>query len=787
MLAIMKPSFISQMQSPSLKQVKVDTAPACRAGRWIAAALVTALLAACGGGGSSASAAAGAAANTAAGVSTSTPVATPVAAPGTGASVPAADTGVTPSTASADKPTLISVGIVRLQNTGAAQTNVPFTFGHPFGPGSLKAGEGVTAVLQDGTSVPLQMEVKATHADGSARHVVISGILPMLAAGQTAKMQLLKSSPSASGTATPADLLATGLSAKTVVTVGGVPYTASLESALAHGKPMTWLSGNIASEWIVNAPLTDANGVAHPLLTARFGVRWYPGLTKQARVEFVVENDKTFLSNRQYTYDVDLQLGGKSVYHKAGLTHYHRARWHQYAWWDADHAPAVNVQMNASYLILSRAIPNYDLTVLPTESNIVDLANMVNASNTGPMTIGPVNAYMPTTGGRIDIGSLPSWSVTWLLTMDKRARDVMMAAADGSGAWSIHLRDENTDYPVRTDNAKNARISTHGNLNWTGPLPVPRCVNDDWNLCATPYTPDAAHQPSLTYLPYVITGDYYYLEELQFWAASNPLETDPGNSGLGQGLLRWMQVRGQAWSLRTLGQVAYITPDNHPLKAYFNTQLDNNLNWYNQTYVVGNPNNLGVYDGSGAGAFAVDTSAPWQDDFLTWSFNYLNELGYSKALPILKWKAKYSVGRMTDPGYCWVMGAAYNLKLFDANGKVFSSFGDLYKANFTGPTLSFDNVNAISTLQNNVQFANLGCDSQAQADWLAQASGYPWALGSMIGYAGSAMGYPANMQPALAAAVSSGIPNAAQAWSTFQARASKPDYRPVPQWAILPR
>jgi hypothetical protein len=432
-------------------------------------------------------------------------------------------------------------------------------------------------------------------------------------------------------------------------------------------------------------------------------------------------------------------------------------------------------------------VPNYDPTVAPLEANLVDLAKQINVTNTGPMTIGPVNPYMPTTGGRIDIGSLPSWSVMWLLSMDQRARDVMMAAADGSGSWSIHLRDENTDYPVRTDNPTNARISTHPNLDWTGPLAVPRCVNNDYSLCASPYTADTAHEPSLVYLPYLVTGDYYYLEELQFWAASNPLETDPGNSGLGQGLVRWQQVRGQAWSLRTLGQTAYITPDSHPLKAYFNTQLDNNLNFYNQTYVVGNPNNLGVYDGSGAGAFTVQGSAPWQDDFLTWSFGYLNELGFTKALPILQWKAKYSVGRMTDPGYCWIMGAAYYLKLFDANNKVLGSFADLYQANFTGPTISFDNVTSAPTLQNGVDFATLGCNSQAQANWLGSVAGYPWAVGSMIGYANSPMGYPANMQPALAAAVDSGIANAPQAWSVFQARNSKPDYRSVPQWAILPR
>jgi hypothetical protein len=303
----------------------------------------------------------------------------------------------------------------------------------------------------------------------------------------------------------------------------------------------------------------------------------------------------------------------------------------------------------------------------------------------------------------------------------------------------------------------------------------------------TPYSHDTAHQPSLAYLPYVVTGDYYYLEELQFWAAHNPLETAPDYNGKGQGLLRWQQVRGQAWSLRTLGQAAYITPDSHPLKAYFTTQLDNNLNYYNQSFVVANPNNLGVYDGSGEQAFQVTSTSPWEDDFLTWSFGYLNELGFAKALPILKWKAQYAVGRMTDPGYCWLMASAYNMKLFDSNGKVWNSFADLYNANWKGPTINFDNIPPVSIIQNGVNFADLACNSQAQVNFLGALSGYKWDLNRMVGYSDFSMGYPANLQPALAAAVTGGATNAARAWALFQTRSMKPFYGGAPQWAVLPR
>lgn len=703
---------------------------------------------------------------------------------------PTPSTALSPVTPPTTGPAQVQVGTVltdvRIQNTGGTQTNVPFTFGQVFAAGQLAPNEGLVTKLADGSVVRLQLDVKATHADGSVRHAVISGVLPTLAANQTQKLDLAKSTASDAGTATTQSLLAAGLNSTVTITVDNVKYTASLADALASGTATKWLSGNIASEWFVNAPLKNAAGAVHPMLTARFGVRWYSGLNKQARVEVIVENDKTFAASaRNYTYDVKVDVGGRTTYNKNGLNHYHHARWHQYAWWEAGQQPSINIQHNTAYLIATKAVSNYDQSITIPENILAGMANSVGAGNTGPMTIGTTVAYMGMAGGRGDIGPLPEWSVNYLLSQDKRAKDVMMANADGSGSWSMHYRDENTDYPVRTDNERNARISTHPNLASTGPLPVPRCVAD--HACDTPNTDDPAHEPSLVYLPYLVTGDYYYLEELQFWAAVNPLATDPGYNGVGQGLLRWHQVRGQAWSMRTLGEAAYITPDSNPMKGYFTKQLDNNLNFYSQTYVTGNPNNLGMYDGSGEGSAPISGAAPWQDDFFTWSFSYLTELGFDKARPIAQWKAKFPVGRMTADGFCYILAAHYAFPFIrDNSGKIYNNFRDLYNGNFDRDRIPTDGWELV-TLTSGVMFNQLPCASQAQADYLSAINGYGWELGRMVGYSDSTIGYLSNMQPALAAAVNVGVPNAAAAWARFQARKVKPDYSKNPQWNIIPR
>lgn len=773
-----------QMNVQTLPLLKVD---GCRAfanprrtlGTTFALSMSSILLVACGGGNAS-------------GGSESATSAVRISIPSTSVPTPTILTPTTPVTTPAPAPATQPVGSVitdiKIQNIAKAQTNVAFTFGQIFAVGNLQPTEGLVAKLADGTVVRLQTDVKATHPDGSVRHAIISGILPTLAASATQTLQLAKSSVVEQSSTTAQSVVDAGLTSTIEVTVDKVDYSASLATAMSTGTPIKWLSGPIANEWIATTPLRTANGTAHPHLVARFAVRSYPGLTKQARVEAGVENNKTFAANAQsFTYDVKVKVDNRTIYNKNSLAHYHHARWRQLAWWDASNQPEIHIKHNTPYLIASKAVSNYDQSIVPDEGLLNDYAQQYVSGITGPMMIGPITPGMPNTGGRPDIGSLPSWSVHYLLSQDKRAKDMMLAVAEGSASWSIHYRDENTGFPVRTDNEKNKNISLHMNLSHTGPLPVPRCKDNNNDNCGTLYSPDAAHQPSMAYLPYLVTGDYYYLEELHFWAAWNPLETDPGYSGNGLGLLRWQQLRGQAWSMRTLGHAAYITPDSHYMKAYFSKQLDNNLDYYQKLFLSPTANAMGVYDGTGEGAFVTDGYSPWQDDFFTWSFGYLTELGFTKAEPILQWKAKYPVGRMTAPGFCWIQASKYFYNFSDGPGAPrYKTFAELYAGNFKEDNIRDDNSGFIKHPLG-LKYNDQPCGSQAQADWFV-AAGIPWWIkGRMVGYADSDVGYPANMQPALAVSVAAGVPNATTAWSTFMGRSAKPTYRIAPQWAIIPR
>ncbi len=696
---------------------------------------------------------------------------------------------------------------VKIQNVALAQSNVPISFGQVFAKGDIPLNNSISGKLSDGTNLPLQVDVKAAHDDGSLRHAIISTILPRIDADKIETIYLFKSgTPNPTAVAdTPAKLLTAGFTASINVTLAGDIYTASADSLLKVGKYTNWLAGTIVNEWHVSAPLKNAQGMEHPHLTARFAIRSYAGQNK-ARVDITLENNWTYEPNPQkFTYDAQIQIGGQNVYTKTALTHFHHARWRKVFWWGGE--PSVHIQHNTAYLIASKAIPNYDQSVVITSTGLNQINSRWEKAVTDPMGPGLVATAMPMAGGRPDIGPLPQWEAMYLLSMDAVSKKITLGTGDLAGSWPIHYRDKNTDKPVSiaTYPYGSSWIASHNidplKKDWS----FSRCaIASDCDTSPYNYTPDVNHQPSMAYLPYLVTGDYFYLEELQFWATYNVAGISPVYREHEKGLMKAVQVRGQAWSLRTMGQVAYITPDAHAMKQYFIDMLNFNLDFYNTTYTLGQPNQLGVLDGSGKDAFqsiAYTTAAglktglaPWMDDFFTWSTGYLVELGFAKAKPLLDWKAKFSVGRLTDPGFCWVDGALYNITVrASVSSPLFTTFNQAYLATMRAGLGSIESPSGPMLNSTGQDYLSLTCGSQAQADWRTQndkdnnVSRNPWVLGEMPIFSYSVEGSPSNMQPALAVAAGSGIPNAKKAWDIFINRPIKPDYSVAPQFAIVPR
>ncbi len=661
-------------------------------------------------------------------------------------------------------PDTTPVTSVQVTNTAVvAQSNASVTFGQAFAEGHVRTGETLSGKTASGATVALQVDAKARHADGSLRHAVITAQLPGSAPGQVETVNLVRSTATPAVTQmTPAALLNGGFTASFNATIGGAQYTASADKLLKSGKYTTWLSGSLVNEWLVSAPLKNAAGAEHPHLVARFAIRSYTG-SNSARVDVTIENGWAYEAAPQnFTYDAQVVVGGAPVYTQAALTHFHHARWRKVFWWGK--APTLDVRHNTAYLIASKAVPNYDQSLSIREATIASWNTRWTTGLTGPMQHGVGMRSMGTTGARPDIGPMPTWNALYLLSMDQRMKNISLGMSELAGGWSSHYRNKNTDrpvtlveYPYMTIIAK--RSDT---LNRTTRIEeaFPSCPSA---VCTTPMKADTAHQPAFSYLPYLVTGDYYHLEELQFWANFNSFYGSPGYRQNSKGLVKADQVRGQAWSMRTLAEAAYITPDNDPQKAILTTIVNNNLDWYNSTY-ADNPaaNKLGVLDHGSLSYAGGNGVAPWQDDFFTGMVGRMAELGFTGAQRLLTWKSQFVVGRMAGAGFCWIQAPLYGIKVRDSEtSPLYTTMSQVYKAN-TLPVLN-----------------QLACGSSEMAALLGLK------VGAMVGHVTSD-GEHGIMQPALAYSANVHS-NGKQAWAQYVSRPYKADFAAQPQYAIVPR
>ncbi len=676
-----------------------------------------------------------------------------------------------PTTAApAAKPAETDIVSVRLQGRMRhTDSDIPVTFGHVFKPGAVPRGARLLADDPRGAAVPLQVDAKAVHGDGSLRHAVLTARLPASVADTETSLTLKAQQGVDASTASPTPavtleaLMASGFDAEVALRLPDTVYRARARALLNTSTPQTWLAGPEVSEWIVGGPVRTSAHAAHPHLTAYFHVRAYRGL-KRVRVDVVVENSHTFTAGPgDHTYDVEIRIGGKTVYALTQLAHYSHARWHRQIWWGEE--PVVDVMHDKDYLQDSGAVPKY-APLTPSEGYLASLRQAFI-----PMTNGDLTAYFPQTGAQAAIGPLPRWTATYLVSMDPRAYRAMRDNDDHAGTYGVHYRDEKHGHPVSIADYPAAFLHPESEP------PIPEAPTKN------PYRHDQAHQPSLGYVSYLVSGDYYYLEELLFWASWNHLWSNARTFRRYEQGLFSLEVRGQAWAMRTLGQAAYITPDNHRMKMPLAQSLRANLA-FNDALYAKNPaaNTLGVirpYGGLSAGR-------PWKDDFYTFAMGYLVDLGFREATPMRDWKARYVVQRLgEDTTFCWLFAAHPAVKFGPADSVFFPNFGVFWEANWG------------TIVAAGVALRDVPCDTPAMTRWLNAYQTLPGNNGNktyvaheMIAsaYPDDATGYYANQQPAVAVAVDAAIPGAARAGRRFYVdTAVKPDYTDMPQWAIIPR
>ena len=694
-----------------------------------------------------------------------------------------------------------------VSRSSSRQTHVPVTFGQIFRDGDVPRGASLVATI-DGRPITLQVDPKASNPDGSLRHAVLTAMVPSLDGG--AKVPIVLSSqasaPTGAAPITLAQLLATGYDAKASLSSKGKRYTVSARELLqaagaahsckAWGKTCNvWLSGPLAAEWVVNGPLTTADG-AH--LSIYFSVRAYagpaPGTVGPIRTDIIVENSDAFAPQAQPQYTATLDSGSAS-YSSPALTQYTATRWHKVLWWN-NVQPHAYLQQDTRYLQASKAVSRY-MDLKPASEFLASLRQ-----ECAPLDNCDQTKSMSNVGAQPGIGPLPRWTSLYIVDPDIRAYNWMLANTDALGAYSVHYRDASTGWPVSIEKHPYVTVANWAYANRTARNEakngqykadlLPGCINNavvtkctkSWYGTGNPYKWDNAHQPAWSYVAYMVTGDYYYMSELAFGASFNNVWSNESYRGLSKGLIDSSHgsMRAKAWTLRNLANAAFLLPDAYPLKNEFNSVVRNSLEQWNQRY-SNNPGANPLHVTEGSAVYSLHGGkhnglAPWQHNFLTWSAGHAAELGFAGAVPFRDWLGQFEIGLMTDwqrdptHGYCWLEASAYSIQVEDASGRWLPSYTAVYAANWP-------------------ELVGLACNSPAMVKELGKLRKKRAQPGEMAGYPYSATGFPANFQIGLAAAADSGVPKAHEAWKLFESRSVKPfgrhAYDEYPNFAVLPR
>jgi hypothetical protein len=705
----------------------------------LAALLICAVLAACGSGSSDSDPTAGEPAPA---------PAAPAPAPAAPAPAPVA---IVPFTCAAGAITCVEVA----STSSSAQASVPVTFGQPFRAGDWQhVTQGLVAKVDD-VAVPLQTDEISSHRDGSARFAVLSAQLANVQPGQRKIVNLYAGAKTVSTPSVPADPAwnieietqlydANGNATTTLV----VQPQNQLKTQIASASGRR-LAGAVASEYTVVANFKDkSSGVVHPHLTARLHTRLVDGGAR-IRTDVVMENTRTWTNSPgNITYSMVIKRNGTTIHAQPKFTHYHHARWHKVVWTGTSAEPQMRVRHHMPYFMASKAVWNYNLALTIPESVLAADLTTLNQKRSSQSALGPmgnamVTTYFPMTGGRDDIGPYPRWTANYLISQDSRALQVMLANADAAASVPIHYRDEGSGQPLDLDRYPNVTVG----FGASNPV-LPTVVNG-----TTIWEADSAHQASFSYVPYLVTGDAFYLDELMFWASWNIASVNPEYRGYGQGLLHENQIRGQAWAMRALGETYRALPDTHPQKSFYSSRLTGNLDWYANQY-PSNPNASSLYPLNAVPKpDELQLTGPWQDDFLGIVFAHLAENGDPKAFSTLEWMSKFNVGRFNaeSQGFCVAKAPGYYFTIRNSSGQPITTWGALFQQNFPG----------------------VSCTPGMPIDGSPASSG----------------DYAANARAMLGAAANAGVQGARTTYSSWVARtpAMDADMPKNPTWAIVPR
>lgn len=246
-------------------------------------------------------------------------------------------------------------------------------------------------------------------------------------------------------------------------------------------------------------------------------------------------------------------------------------------WLGAD--PGVIPAHDGAYLRATKLVPNYGY-LSPTGATLDGLQQTYT-----PNTLAGVNSAMGSGGSSAAL--IPRAQALYVTSNgDARAYRAAMVFGFSGGSWSTHYRDESTNAPLA--------FASHANTSFQDGTQPPSGTGGENGSAVT------THQPSYGYLPFLMTGWFWFWEESAFWCTWNFLKASRAQRYNGNAIADTRNGtyanRGAAWTLRTLAQTLALCPSGHGIRASLISAWEQNCTYYRTVYVDG-----GSYGGDSFG------------------------------------------------------------------------------------------------------------------------------------------------------------------------------------------
>lgn len=704
------------------------------------------------------------------------------------------------------------------EENGTPTTNYPIQVGRVFAQGVVT---GYPQAVVNGTPVTTQANVQSRWPDTSPKHVIISFLIPTLAANSTATVAFQNQATCQCGSSnrlSQSTMLGSPYNFDAnIIFTNGVSATSSARTMLSansfvYAAPNGWeVDGSVNTCILLGDDSTsriyDVGSDSNKSIRPHFEACFWPTIN-QVRVRLGAEISDVDVLQDQF-YDVQLTVGNTSPATKltqTGIGHQALARWSR-EFWISTAPTAIQINHDFNYLKTTKQLFNYNPAATPTAT--AELALWNASAHTNIYDPGIWDIYMLDPAGRQEIAPLPDWIVLWAYTQDYGLWDMTTRMAELSTSWPIHWREADatrngvTRYfdqantvagiglpvmpagrPTMTMNnssgaawtlsydkvtplsssapfltsAVNASVTTlpvstsagftipgssgtntlvvldSESINCTGRTATSftSCTRGYGGSTAASHvintgvggqwTPDQSHSFEPWSIPYLLTGEFFYLEEMQFWHSYGAMNDfgpssvpyGRGPTGAEEGLDN-EQVRAMAWIFRNRTHLAYWAPDNGVTNEYIQSVADalaGQEGGHGITTGIYNGNAMWTWQNSLPGGFrdGANTASPlgiytigdprfttginpavastgnsdYEENYFTIAFGRAIELGYS-ASTMLAFNGKRPIGEATDPGYNLYLASSYHEPALGLGSNWLASTWTVERTGFTAP------------------------------------------------------------------------------------------------------